>query len=91
MLKYIFYSILDGGNATDIGRQFFAQIDKTDLNLHFKEMNKIGASRVLKEQISMIHRTSGMRCLLLFDSNDTMAKSSEIVKKFFEKDPNCKI
>lgn len=68
---------------------FEKYLAKTDINLHFNEIAEIPASRVLKQQLRMIHIESGIHVLLLADDS-TVADTSKIIRDFIAIKPICK-
>lgn len=50
-------------------------------------MKKINGTRTLKQQISMIHIETGIQCFLLFDDDNLIPDSAEILLRFQEKIP----
>lgn len=66
------------------------KLDATDIRTKFKQISKFNANRVLKRQINMTHIETGLQCTLLFESNNAIAISSEILKLYIDKEPMCK-
>lgn len=71
-------------------QKFQDHLSTTDFNCHFREMKKINGNRTRKQQISMIHIKTGIQCLLLFDDDNLIPDSAEILLRFQEKIPMCK-
>lgn len=68
---------------------FIFRSEQSNIHHHFKDLQQIKGNRVMNSQISMIHKNSGIQCLIAFDHDDTIAKSAEIISQFTA-DPLCK-
>lgn len=68
---------------------FIFRSEQSNIVQHFKDIQSIKANRVMNGQISMIHKNSGIQCLIAFDYDDTLFQSKKIIKRF-TKDPLCK-
>lgn len=85
------FSIYVGGEKPKgISQLFFFKLDKTDIGAHFKKIIKSAADRVLRRQIKMIHIKTGLQCTLLFERDNSIAESSEIIKRYIDNEPMCK-
>lgn len=57
---------------------------------HFEKIDTIPGNRSLRQQVSVIHKKSGIRCHLLFDDDALFRDSPAILCRYIEKVPNCK-
>lgn len=80
----------DDERPKEVCQRFFYKLEKTDIRLHFKQIFKVGADRVLRRQIHLVHIRTGIQCSLLFESDTTIVESSEIISRFVNKEPMCK-
>lgn len=69
---------------------FEKYLAKTDIQLHFKEIAEIPASRTMKQQLRMIHIESGIHVILLAD-DIAIADTPKIIRDFIAIKPICKI
>lgn len=71
------------------------QIYESSLNLlslkqDFELLDKVRANRVHTQQLKILHRTSQIQCVLQFESNSKVNRSSEIIHKYMIFNPVCK-
>ncbi|XP_031625839.1 uncharacterized protein LOC116342388 [Contarinia nasturtii] len=74
---------------SNVLESFEKYLTKTDIQLHFDDIAEIPASRVLKQQLRMIHKESGIHVLLLAD-DVTVADTSKIIRDFIAIKPICR-
>lgn len=55
----------------------------------FKDIYKVNADDVMKRQISMIHKKSGIQCIVAFEKDDRCIQSTKIIDRFAT-EPLCK-
>lgn len=89
-IKFKYQHFTEDRKPKESSQLFFFKLDKTDILNHFKEIFKLNANRVLRRQINMIHINSGLQCTLLFDRDNIIAESTEIIKHYVDKEPMCK-
>lgn len=87
LIFFRFYA--DGKKPKDVCQWFYFKLEKTDIFRHFKDLYKINADRVMKRQINMVHIKSGIRCLLVFERDHNIVRSTEIINRFAA-EPMCK-
>lgn len=58
---------------------------------YLEKLEIINGNRSLRQQISMIHKESGIRCLLLFDNDALFRDSPATLCRYIEKVPNCEL
>lgn len=68
---------------------FEKYLAKTDIQLHFDEIADVPVTRVLKQQLQMIHKESGIHVYLLAD-DATVAETPKIIRDFIAVKPICK-
>lgn len=66
------------------------KLAETDIHSHFKIIRKVNASRVPKTKMFMTHIKSGIKCMLLFDCDNSFAESAAIISQLVHKEPMCK-
>lgn len=63
----------------------------SNLQRDWEIVGMINASRVQKKQLKMIHKKSGIECMLRFDNNNTTVESaSKIIQNYMVLNPMCK-
>lgn len=86
----LLFCLLDKSNVAECLQKFENHLKSTNIHNHFKDVDKVNENRTLKQQISMVHLKSNIRCLLLFDNDESITKSTEIIQHFNERVPMCK-
>lgn len=59
--------------------EFKRLIDQNDFNAHFPDVIKTHADRAIGQQLKMVHRTSGIRCTVCFDTEPPSTLVSDIL------------
>lgn len=72
-----------------VNHWFLFRSEQSNIVGHFKDLQHIKANRVMNSQISMVHIKSGIQCLITFDHDETITKSTEIINRF-TRDRLCK-
>lgn len=72
-----------------VNHWFLFRSEQSNILEHFKDLQQIKANRVMNSQISMIHKKSGIQCVIAFDNDQTIVQSTEIISRFTS-DPLCK-
>lgn len=81
--------------SSELPPNMVLQIYVTSLNLvslkqDFELLDKVRANRVRTQQLKILHKTSQIQCVLQFESNSTVNRSSEIIHKYMTFNPVCK-
>lgn len=61
------------------------------LQRDFELVGSIETNRVQDRQLKIVHKKSGIHCLLRFDSNSTVVLASKLVRDFLALNPICKL
>lgn len=78
-----------GQNRPDqVNHWFIFRSEQSSIVHHFDDLQQIKANRVMNSQISMIHKKSGIQCLIAFDHDETIYKSTGIISRYTG-DPLC--
>lgn len=80
--KYLIFCV-DGQKPLEISQQFQSDFTKNDIHRHFKDIKYIG------NEIKMTHSESGVQCVLLFQKDETILHSTEILNQYFNRYPMC--
>lgn len=82
--------MISGQNRPEqVNHWFIFRSEQSNIVSHFKDIQSIKANRVMNSQISMTHINSGIQCLIVFDHDETIVKTTEIISRFTA-DPLCK-
>lgn len=60
------------------------------LQRDFELLGTIETNRVQKQQLKIVHKKSGIHCVLRFDSKSTVMLASKLVHDFLALNPICK-
>lgn len=90
LIRILFYCT-DGEKPKNVSNKVFSKLAKADseIALHFGDLHKINTGRVMKRQISMLHITSGIQCVIAFEKDHCSIESTKIISRFVT-DPLCK-
>lgn len=84
-----FYFTDDSKPARPFSGYYYSLLHRTDIHNHFDEISTINGNRSIRQQISLVHKASGIRCLLLMDNIEIIPKSSEIILQYVQTFPKC--
>lgn len=62
--------------------------DRTEFHLHFGELSETCANRLIRQQLKIVHKESGIQCYLLFDSFP-INQSSVIIQQVMTNSEIC--
>lgn len=81
----------DGEKAKNVSNRVFNKLGKaeSEISRHFKDLRKIIVGRVMRRQISMIHKKSGIDCLIAFEKDHCCIESTKLIGRFVM-EPLCK-
>ncbi|XP_055326064.1 uncharacterized protein LOC129579895 isoform X2 [Sitodiplosis mosellana] len=71
-------------------RTFQSYFTRSEVQRYFDTPVKINSNRVQKQQLQMVHKESGIKCLLVFDNDITVSNAAKIINDFIALKPICR-